>query len=162
MRVAALGSSPRAQQAPPPTPTKPMEALSALAVVAQKEIPPAGQEAIEKALLQADLKRTRLARERAAMWGEDQAARFVRTGRLLDTACDQLDALEVNFEEQADELSTCEKDLEEREQIIRKLQRENERLRDERIRNEQAERLVHTVPDDTEMDARRKFLKLWF
>ena len=55
-----------------------MEALSALAVVAQKEIPPAGQEAIEKALLQADLKRTRLARERAAMWGEDQAAARIR------------------------------------------------------------------------------------
>ena len=91
-----FGSSPRIPQAPPPTPTKPMEALSALAVVAQREIPPIGQEAIEKALLQADLERTRLARERAAMWGEDQAAARIRDVtkalQLLEEAEEDVDA----------------------------------------------------------------------
>ncbi len=94
--VKVFGSSPRTPQAPPPTPTKPMEALSALAVVAQREIPPIGQEAIEKALLQADLERTRLARERAAMGGEDQAAARIRevtkARQDLEEAQDTVDA----------------------------------------------------------------------
>ena len=48
-----------------------MEALSALAIVAQKAIPPVGQEAIAKALLEAELERTRLDYERSRMVAED-------------------------------------------------------------------------------------------
>ncbi len=49
-----------------------MEALSALAIVAQRSVPPAGQEAVQKAILQAELERTQLDYERSRMVAEDQ------------------------------------------------------------------------------------------
>ncbi len=36
---------------------------------------------------------------------------------------------------------------------------ENDRLRDELQRSRESPDLAHTVPDDTEIEARRKFLK---
>ena len=48
-----------------------MEALSALAIVAQRSVLPAGQEAIQKAILEAELERTRLDYELSRMLAED-------------------------------------------------------------------------------------------
>ena len=48
-----------------------MEALSALAIVAQTAIPPVGLEGAQKAFLKAELERTRLDYERSRMLAED-------------------------------------------------------------------------------------------
>ena len=77
-----------------------MEALSALAVVAQKAIPPAGQKAIPTALLVADLERTRLDFERSRMAAEDRSVRYARS-RAMEI--DLHRAIERNWENELDE-----------------------------------------------------------
>ena len=77
-----------------------MEALSALAVVAQKAITPEGQKAIPTALLVADLERTRLDYERSRMMAEDQSVRYARS-RAMEI--DFHRAIERNIENELDE-----------------------------------------------------------
>lgn len=55
-----------------------MATLLALAIVAQKAIPPEGHKAITTALIVADLERTRLAYERSRMMAEDQSVQHAR------------------------------------------------------------------------------------
>ncbi len=61
-----------------------MAVLSALAAVAQGTIAGYAQEAAQKAILQADVERTRLALERARMQGEDNRQKYVNSTKRTD------------------------------------------------------------------------------
>ena len=130
-----------------------MEALSALAIVAQRTIPPAGQEAIQKAILQADLKRTRLDYERSCMVTEDNRVKcqnYVHKGvenllqnRLVE-AQNEIDDLKDEVADLTDEVIIAE-------DTALQCKITCDELRDVHIE--------HTVPTDTELNDRRKFMR---
>ena len=139
-----------------------MEALSALAAVAQGCIPAHAQEAAQKAILKADLDRTRLALERARIQAERFRARA-----------------EAHFWESVEEetrLSAAEERIEDLEGIERDNEQYIEHLQDKKRKlklkytnlcNETDMQyhsvcfLEHTTPNDTERNDRRKFMRLF-
>ena len=142
-----------------------MAALSALAIVAQKAIAPEGQKAIPKALLVADLERTRLDYERSRMMAEDRLVRHARLqnqttlrGEIVRNLRDALHIMENQRDNALHDLE-AERTANrfEHEELLEELL-EAERINAELL-EDQPERLVHTVPVDTEIEARRKFLK---
>ena len=139
-----------------------MEALSALAIVAQRSVLPAGQEAIQKAILEADLERTRLDYERSRMLAEDNRIKvrneLLNTTQALVAANERVNTLReersVLTEDLLDEVT---KNVALKEEILN--------LEDEFVEmdNEIHERyLIHTNPSDTEVNDRRKFIRLFF
>ena len=134
-----------------------MAALSALAAVAQGTIPAHAQEAAQKAILQADVERTRLALERSRMQAEDVREKVMRDfawfrSRIISRT-DMIVALEddiVDLEQERDDISMLNAELEDKFDTI--LQHSPELIPD----------LVHTTPNDTETNDRNKFLTRWF
>ena len=133
-----------------------MAALSALAAVAESVIPVYAQEAAQKAILQADVERTRLALERSRMQAEDAREKVMRDfawfrSRIISRT-DMIVALEndiVGLEQERDDISMLNAELEDKFDTI--LQHSPELIPD----------LVHTTPNDTETNDRNKFLTRW-
>ena len=133
-----------------------MAALSALAAVAQGTIAGYAQEAAQKAILQADVERTRLALERSRMQAEDAREKVMRDfawfrGRIISRT-DMIVALEddiVDLEQERDDISMLNAELEDKFDAI--MQHSPELIPD----------LVHTTPNDTEYEARQKFMRLF-
>ena len=133
-----------------------MAALSALAAVAESVIPVYAQEAAQKAILQADVERTRLALERSRMQAEDAREKVMRDfawfrGR-ISSRTDMIVALEddmVDLEQERDDISMLSAELEDNFDAI--MQHSPELIPD----------LVHTTPNDTEYAARQKFMRLF-
>ncbi len=134
-----------------------MAALSALAAVAESVIPVYAQEAAQKAILQADVERTRLALERSRMQAEDTREKVMRDfawfrSRIISRT-DMIVALEndiAGLEQERDDISMLNAELEDKFDTI--LQHSPELIPD----------LVHTTPNDTETNDRNKFLTRWF
>ena len=144
-----------------------MEALSALAIVTQKAIPPECQKAIPTTLVMADLERTRLDFERSRMAAEDQRQSMIRRLRATCFVYQTIqEALENELEDRLDERENALERLDAAQErthevigVASRALHENDRLRDELQRSQESHDLTHTVPDDTEIEARRKFLK---
>ena len=136
-----------------------MEALSALAIVAQKAIPPCGREAAQKAILQAELERTRLDLQRTLLYYRD-AHRCVHL--LSDEVTDLKDDIE-NLEGLSDDLDIENRQLKDltafQKYQIKGRDHQIESLRQELLQERPL--LEHNVPSDTEVNDRRKFLKLF-
>ena len=138
-----------------------METLSALAIVAQHAIPDHAASACKKSILKAELARTRLDYERSRMVAED---RF-QVRHTIDHMRDRYE-LTVMFLSQEVEDNT--RDLEETKHHIHDLQKLIYTLEDniENLEQELGDTpieqlcLVHTRPIDTEVNDRRKFMRL--
>ena len=90
-----------------------MASISALAVVAQDCIPAHAQEAAQKAILQADFDRTRLALERARMQAEDNRQKYINNVKGTDTLNARLDYQMIrmrDFHETIEDLEGVERD----------------------------------------------------
>ena len=132
-----------------------MEDLSALAIVAQRTIPPAGQEAIQKAILKAELERTRLDYERSRMVAEDNRVKCEKhmhmnlfnllVNRLVE-ARNEIDDLKDEVADLTDEVIIAE-------DTALQCKITCDELRDVHIE--------HTVPTDTELNDRKKFMRLF-
>ena len=130
-----------------------MAALSALAAVAESVIPVYAQEAAQKAILRADVERTRLALERSRMQAEDTREKVMRDfawlrSRIISRT-DMIVALEddiVDLEQERDDICMLNAELEDKFDTI--LQHSPELIPD----------LVDTTPNDTETNDRNKFL----
>ncbi len=146
--------------------------LSAIAAVAQDCIPAHAQEAAQKAVLQADVERTRLALERARMQGEDDRQKFVKRINALNTEIynrtihiANLDETIGNYEE-ADDMN-CEyiQHLQEQRAILVKDIEKMMSVLDEQGTDSLdalGRVLEHTTPNGTETNDRKKFLARWF
>ena len=166
-----------------------MENLATVAVVTQQVAPRLTQETaadFERARL--DLERSRMwAEDEAAQLHRRHKRQVVRhRGLLLEmegiredaktarddavtarewAEIDRDDAVEERLEavkERVNAVYECgalREHLEESTKIIGKLQHASNRLRDEQSRARQAERFAHAAPEDTEVEAQRKFLK---
>ena len=129
-------------------------ALSAIAAVAEGCIAGYAQEAAQKAILQADVERTRLALERSQMQAEDDRGKVMRDfadlrSRIISRT-EMIVALEndiVGLEQERDDISMLNAELEDKFDTI--LQHSPELIPD----------LVHTTPNDTEVNDRKKFLR---
>ena len=153
-----------------------MEKLAALAVVTQQVLPGFVQETA------ADLERTRLDLERSRMAAEDESAQKLAHRQVIlemqDTSSELTGVLiatierrNVLREERDNALYNLEEERAANDRMVRDAIEQRfeydhlalclekaERANSERL-EEQPERPVHTVPDDTEVEARRKFLK---
>ena len=139
-----------------------MEALSALAIVAQRTIPPAGQEAVQKAILKAESERTLLDYERSRMVAEDRCQKEVLGAiRRFRVTCT---LYREQIEEKNEELEQKDAEILEITSNIYDLEDTVERLTEQigQTPFEQRCFLEHTHPTDTEMNDRRKFLIRWF
>ena len=140
-----------------------METLSALAIVAQQAIPDHAVVACKKSILKAELERTRLDYERSHMVAEDRFQTQVR--HTIDNMRDRYE-LTVMFLSQEVEENT--RDLEETKDHVHDLQKLIYTLEDNigNLERELGETpieqlcLVHTRPIDTEINDRRKFMRL--
>ena len=160
-----------------------MDTLAALAVVAQKAIPPAGQTAVPKALLSAEVERTRLDYERSRMVAEDNRMKCYKHLRTAQDETDDLrrEAIEIyelavrRFDEKRaleETIDGLRQDVTETEELANRaldekyvLEEAIDQLEDELQQLNHLEQwcfLEHTEPTDTEMNDRRKFMRLWF
>ena len=138
-----------------------METLSALAIVAQAAIPHHVREAGQQALMKAELDRTRLDYERSRMVAED---RF----QVRHTIDHMRDRYELTLMFLSQEVEDNTRDLEETKHHIHDLQKLIYTLEDniENLEQELGDTpieqlcLVHTRPVDTEINDRRKFMRL--
>ena len=138
-----------------------METLSALAIVAQLAIPDHAREAGQQALMKAELDRTRLDYERSRMVAED---RF----QVRHTIDHMRNRYELTLMFLSQEVEDNTRDLEETKHHIHDLQKLIYTLEDniENLEQELGDTpieqlcLVHTRPVDTEINDRRKFMRL--
>ena len=137
-----------------------MAALSALAMVAQDCIPAHAQEAAQKAILQADLERTRLDYERSRMLAEDNHMKCrnetlgaIRTlgvhQRALQAARDEAEENDIEIEEMTSNIDNLEDIIESLHQQMGETPFEQRCF------------LEHTQPSDTEANDRKKFTRLF-
>ena len=136
-----------------------MEALSALAIVAQRSFLPAGQEAVQKAILKAELERTQLDYERSRMVAEDNRVKCQNhvhidtwryAVRVLADKAERIEDLEKLWDEALDENLVLE-------ETVGELKDELQQQCD----SAQECYLEHTEPPDTEVNDRRKFMRLF-
>ena len=146
-----------------------MEALSALAAVAQGCIPAYAQETAQKAILQADLERTRLEYERSRMVSEDNRQKYINGTDALRTAQADAQYFRVRMFEYIEEVEDLEAVERDNEQYIehlrdkkRNLKQKYENLCDETDKQYHSVCfLEHTTPNDTERNDRQKFMRLF-
>ena len=151
-----------------------MAALSALAIVAQRAIPPAGQEAAQKAILQADLERTRLDYERSRMVAEDNRQKYINdahsTRRSIIALCDNAQNYIILLDEAGERIEDLEGVERDNGQYIDHLRDKKRKLKQKykNLCNETDKQyhdvcfLEQTVPNDTEENNRNKILMRWF
>lgn len=140
-------------------------------VVAQKAIPPVAQEAIPKALLEADLERTQLNYERSRMvaeenrqkWNKDHEGCMARMRyHLRQARLDEDNALEqvVFLREEVAELEGSTDRVVDEKHV---LEEAIDRLEDEIQQQAPLQQrcfIKHIPPPDTEVNDRKKFLRL--
>jgi hypothetical protein len=134
-----------------------MALLSALATVAQGVIPVYANEAVQNAILQADVERTRLALERARMQGEDNHQKFTQRYPtiLIDDLYERIEDLELS---ERDNLQYIDHLRDKK----RKLKHKYKNLCNETDKDYQCVCfLEHTLTNDTEENDRKKFLTRW-
>ncbi len=149
-----------------------MAALSAIAAVAQGTIAGYAQEAAHKAILQADVERTRLAMERARMQAEDNRQRYVKGNNALQSRLDYQMICIRDLHETIEDYEGMERDnteyirhLEEQEASLGKDIEKLTSVLDEQGRDSLdvlGRVLEHSTPNDTEVNDRKKFLTRWF
>ena len=132
-----------------------MEALSALAVVAQRAIPPAGQEAVQKAILQAELERTRLDYERSRMVAEDNRVKCEKHMHmnLFNLLVNRLVEARNEIDDLKDEVADLTDNVIIAEDTALQYKMTCDELRDVHIK--------HTQPSDTELNDRKRFMRLY-
>ncbi len=150
-----------------------MDALSVLAIVTQRYVLPAGQEAIQKAILKAELERTRLDYERSRMLAEDNRQKYINNAHSTRHSIDVLRAnvqyLSVRVTEYIEEVEELEGADRDNEQYIEHLRDKKRKLKRkyENLCNETDKQyhdvcfLEHTGTNDTELNDRKKFMRLF-
>ena len=147
-----------------------MAALSALAAVAQGSIPAHAQEAAQKAILQADLERTRLDYERSRMIAEDNRQKWNKGHgecmAIMRYHVHQARLDEDDAEQRVADLQEAERDNLQYIDHLRNKKRKL-KLKYKNLCNETDKEhhdvcfLEHTVTNDTEEKDRKKFLRRW-
>ena len=142
-----------------------MDALSALAIVAQRSVPPAGQEAIQKAILEAELERIRLDYERSRMVAEDNRQKWNK-GHEDCMAIMRLHVLEARRDENYAQRKwgEAEDNRERLEEAVDELELTVEELEDEMEQQTPFQQrcfIKQTQPSDTELNDRKKFMRLF-
>ena len=141
-----------------------MAALSALAIVAQRSVLPAGQEAVQKAILEAELERTPLDYESSRMAAEDNRQKWNK-GHQDSMAIMRYHVREARRDENyaqskwKEAVEELEEKTEELEETIEELEAEMEQQIPFQLRCFIINK--HTQPSDTEVIDRRKFMRLF-
>ena len=132
-----------------------MEALSALAIVAQRTIPPAGQEAIQKAILKAESERTLLDYERSRMVAEDNRVKCENHMHmdLFNSLVNRLVEARNEIDDLKDEVADLTDNVIIAEDTALQYKMTCDELRDVHIK--------HTQPSDTELNDRKRFMRLY-